>query len=88
MPLRDVIKRVPPWREVASPREETKMSILVPGFTKGGRSAVTMTAATFLTFKAVGATVMSILLRRLERLCLVKPVWSLSPVPFKPTTRP
>src|SRR4051812_28843209 len=37
---------VPPMRELASPSEETVMSIREPRPAKGGRSAVTITAAT------------------------------------------
>ena len=45
MPDIEVRTSVPPISEVASPMEETVMSMRVPRAAKGGRSAVTITAA-------------------------------------------
>ena len=66
----------------------TEMSIRVPGCAKGGRLAVTRTAAVFRTRMAVGETATPMRASRLVRLCEEKTVCRLSPVPFKPTTRP
>ena len=45
---------------VASPMDEITAPILFPTFAKGGKSAVTITAAMFLTFVTVGSTLIPI----------------------------
>ena len=72
----------------ASPIEETVTSILTPGVANAGRVAVTITAATFLTRKAVGGTLTPIFCSRLDRLCVENTVCWRSPVPLRPTTMP
>ena len=47
MPRSGVIRRLPPRKLVALPMESTVMSMVCPGFENGGRSARTVTAATF-----------------------------------------
>ena len=49
---------------------------------------MTMTAAVFLTWIAVGDTVSPMRSSRFVRLCAEKTVCRRSPVPFSPTTRP
>ena len=49
MPRSGVISRLPPRRLLALPIEATVMSIVWPGFENGGRSARTVTAATFFS---------------------------------------
>ena len=79
---------VPPARDLASPVELTVTSTRWPGLAKGGSSAVTITAATFLTFTEDGLMVMPWRAIKFVRVCTVNLVWSLSPVPSRPTTTP
>ena len=59
-----------------------------PGCPKGGRVAVTITAAVFLTRMAEGCTVTPIRDNRLVSVWAENTVWRLSPVPLRPTTSP
>ena len=79
---------MPPARDLASPVLETVTSSREPVRPKAGSSAVTMTAATFFTFTVVGLTVRPWRDIRFVRDCTVNLVWSLSPVPSRPTTMP
>ncbi|OPY64543.1 MAG: hypothetical protein A4E57_03520 [Syntrophorhabdaceae bacterium PtaU1.Bin034] len=60
------MRRTPPSRLVASPREETTASILFPTLAKAGISAVTITAATLFTFAVLGSTTIPIFSSILE----------------------
>jgi hypothetical protein len=80
---------VPPRSDVASPIELTFTSMRLPGLAKGGRLAVTITAATFFAFDWLPWVEM-------PRFCSMARIdWSvkgeerrLSPLPCRPTTRP
>lgn len=82
--------RLPPRRLLALPIEDTVMSMVEPGLAKGGRSACTITAATFFNCGlTVAGTVTPICVSMLRMLCTVKGVCEVwSPVPSRPTTRP
>jgi hypothetical protein len=60
----------------------------IPGWAKGGKVAVTMTAAVLVTRIAVAGTEMPIRDSRFVRLWAENVVWKLSPFPARPTTRP
>src|SRR5450755_3517227 len=79
---------MPPCKLLQSPMADTEMSMRVPGCANGGRLVVTSTAAVFLTRMAVGETATPMRARRFVKLCDENTVCLLSPVPFKPTTRP
>ena len=66
----------------------TVTSMREPGCAKGGSVAVTITAAVFFTWMAVGETVSPMRSSRLVRLWAEKTVWRRSPVPARPTTSP
>ena len=68
--------------------ELTKASRRLPMRAKGGNSAVTITAATFLTLMSAGLTVTPIFSSIEETDCRVKMASSLSPEPARPTIRP
>src|SRR5919108_1149297 len=68
--------------------EETTISTRPPARAKGGRLAVTMTAATLRALISLGFTVMPRARNILLMDCVVNAVFPPSPVPFKPTTRP
>jgi hypothetical protein len=89
-PRSGIMIKLPPRSEPALPMEETVMSICWPGLANGGRSACTMTAATFLSCGLVLAgmvtpkrTSMFLMLWMVNGAWLV---WS--PVPSRPTTSP
>ena len=90
-PRRDVTSRVPPVRLVASPSAATETSIRSPDTMNGGMSAVTITAATFLVSRLLiwsrvftpSRSSMPINDSRVNTA-----LFSLSPVPFSPTTIP
>ena len=88
-PRNGVITSDPPASEDASPSEETVTSMREPERTKGGRLAVTITAATFLARVAPVSVAMPRLFS-MERIdCSVKgALRMLSPVPWSPTTSP
>jgi len=83
-----VIKRVPPRNDSQSPMEETVTSRWLPWWAKGGRSAVTITAAMFSTFRDAASTFTP------RRSSMAVSDWrgevdfTPSPVPSSPTTRP
>ena len=89
-PLSGVITSVPPRRLLALPIDDTVTSIACPGRAKGGSVAVTMTAATFLSWRFVPAgSVTPMLPSMLMMLCTVNGVWVVwSPDPSRPTTMP
>ncbi len=64
------------------------MSSRDPLRTKGGSSAVTMTAATFSIFTCVASTTTPNRWRMFTSDCAEKTVWRRSPVLLSPTTRP
>ncbi len=80
---------VPPISDVASPIEETVMSMRWPRFMNGGRSAVTMTAA---TLRLRSASLRTLIPSRSSIDCIVCSVngalRKVSPVPSSPKTRP
>ena len=65
---------MPPRRLVESPIAATVISMRVPGWAKGGRSAVTSTAAVFRTRTSVGETVTPMRCNRFVRLWVEKMV--------------
>ena len=91
---------VPPSSEVASPSDDTVTSMRSPGPIEGVRSAVTITAATLRVRSVVGRgglvvlvvsflTLMPIFSSIDCRDCSVNgALRSVSPVPFRPMTRP
>ena len=82
------MSRVPPARDEASPVELTVTSMRCPGREKAGRSAVTITEATFFTSTEEGAMFTPCRASRLARVWEVNLAWVVSPVPLSPTTRP
>ncbi len=70
--------------------DATVTSIVWPGFANGGRSAVTVTAATFLSCGfTFGGMVTPNLASMFLMLWIVNGAWLVwSPVPSRPTTRP
>ena len=84
-----VTSRVPPCRFLASPSAETVTSIRVPWVPKAGRLPVTMTAAT-LPVRMVAPRMLTPMRSSIACSdCLVKGMlFSVSPVPLRPTTRP
>ena len=83
--------KVPPIRLVASPSAETAMSMRLPGREKGGRFAVTITAATLRvsSFASLSRVLTPRRSSMPTRDCRVKiAVRSRSPVPASPTTSP
>ncbi len=68
---------------------ETEASICEPEAEKAGSRAVTITAATFLVLRSASRTLTPSRSSIASRLCLVKgALRRVSPVPFRPTTRP
>lgn len=81
--------RLPPRSEEASPSELTVTSTRLPGLAKGGRLAVTITAAMFLAFDWPPCVVMPRFCNIARMDCSVNgEERRLSPVPCRPTTRP
>jgi hypothetical protein len=72
------------------PIEDTVTSMVWPGLAKAGRSAVTVTAATFLSCGfALGGMVTPKRASMFLMLWMVNGAWLVwSPVPSSPTTRP
>ena len=90
-PSMGVTSSVPPERSLASPRAETVTSNALPLREKGGRLAVTMTAATFFVcslaaWSRVFTPSRSSMPISDSRVKIA--LSSLSPVPFSPTTSP
>ena len=84
-----VITSVPPMSEVASPIAETVTSIWLPARAKGGRSAVTSTAATLRALSCSPATLTPSRSSRLTIASSVKgELRKESPVLLSPTTSP
>ena len=80
---------MPPISEAASPSEETVTSRRVPRPEKGGKSAVTITAATLRVRRLAPRTLtpMRSIIDCSD--CPVKGAFcKVSPVPCRPTTRP
>jgi len=73
---------------LASPTEETMTSSLDPALAKGGRTAVTITAAMLLDLRSLSRMARPCRASMLERVSFVKPFLMLSPVFMRPTTRP
>ena len=79
---------MPPCKLEQSPMAATVESMCIPGWAKGGRVAVTITDAVFLTRMAVGLTETPMRSSRFVRLWLEKTVCWRSPLPASPTTMP
>ncbi len=81
---------MPPFRDLALPMEEAVTSICCPARAKGGRLAVTITAATFFNCRLwPGGRFTPMLESMLMMLWTVKGVWVVwSPEPSRPTTIP
>jgi hypothetical protein len=80
---------VPPVSEVASPSDDTVTSMRAPERTKGGRLAVTMTAATFLARERPPSLAMPRFSSMARIDCSVNgELRRLSPEPWSPITRP
>ena len=84
------MSKLPPRRLVALPMEDTVMSMVWPGLENGGRSACTVTAATFFSCGLVfGGMVTPNCASMFLMLWIVNGAWLVwSPVPSRPTTRP
>ena len=86
-PLSGVISKTPPCKDLASPIEETVMSILSPSLAKGGKVAVTITAATFLDLMSFGSSFTFTFLSKFDNVWFVN-FEEESPLPSSPTTNP
>ncbi|MNN76328.1 hypothetical protein D3C81_1927010 [compost metagenome] len=84
-----VSSKVPPRKLFASPSDETVTSMAWPRRYPGGNTALTMTVATFLLFDSAPSGIFTPnCLSMLTTDWLENFTWVVSPLPFRPTTRP